>query len=167
MYNDYTKDIPWYINVLMKDFQKIGKDCSLFIFPWENSTPHCGFTLSQRILIWTNFEIHYQPPHKFWLFGPNGLREEEFTKQWFLLFFKFLIIFPSKRTRLIRITRHAVNQGSKFGKNKNSKKKMAQCRILEAMKIRKVYDNDDSEHILSRKNSFEPSVGKKKVIDVK
>lgn len=35
------------------------------------------------------------------------------------------------------------------------------------MKIRKVYDNDDSEHILSRKNSFEPSVGKKKVIDVK
>lgn len=36
------------------------------------------------------------------------------------------------------------------------------------MKIRKVYDNDDSEHILSRKKSFEPSaqVSKKKVIDV-
>lgn len=43
-------------------------------------------------------------------------------KTMILLFFKFLIIFPSKRTRLIRITRHAVNQGSKFGKNKNSKK---------------------------------------------
>lgn len=34
---------------------------------------------------------------------------------------------------------------------------MVQCRILEAMKIRKVYDNDDSEHIFEQKNSFEPS----------
>lgn len=105
-----------------KIFKKLEKIVLHLFFHEKIQTPHCGFTLSQRILIWTNLEIHYQPPHKFWLFGPNGLREEEFTKQWFLLFFKFLIIFPSKRTRLIRITRHAVNQGSKFGKNKNSKK---------------------------------------------
>lgn len=87
-------------------------------------------------------------------FGFSGqmvCEKKNLKKQWFLLFFKFLIIFPSKRTWLIRITRHAVNQGSKFGF-----KKMAQCRILEAMKIRKVYDNDDSEHILSRKTHLSP-----------
>lgn len=54
-------------------------------------------------------------------FGFSGqmvYEKKNFKKQWFLLFFKFLIIFPSKRTWLIRITRHAVNQGSKFEINK-------------------------------------------------